>query len=97
MSGASGADVDLPADAVLVGDGAEDVAPELPLQPGPDRAAGGQAVEQCPQSLLVGADEGQFDAGPRVAARVLAVAGASRDDNDALIVATGRLTPVQRA
>src|SRR5262249_21237345 len=73
-SGAGGPDVDLPADAVLVDDGAEDVAPELLLQLGLDRAAFGEAVEHCPQPRVVGADERQFDAGLRAGARVLAVA-----------------------
>src|SRR6266567_5056180 len=48
-SGACRADVDLPADAVLVGDRAESVAPELLGQRNPDRAAVGEAVEDGPQ------------------------------------------------
>jgi hypothetical protein len=57
-SGASGSYVDLPADAVPVGDGAEGVAPELPFQLGPNGAALGETVEQCPQPRVVGSDEG---------------------------------------
>jgi hypothetical protein len=56
----------LPADTVLVGDRAEDVAPELLGQLGPDRAAVGETGEQYPQPRLVGADERQLDAGLRV-------------------------------
>src|SRR6516162_1957043 len=78
-SGASGSDVDLPADAVLVGDGAEGVAPELPFQLGPYGAVLGEGVEHVPQPRVVGADEGQFDAGLRIKGCVLAVAGPQGD------------------
>jgi hypothetical protein len=70
LSGACRADVDLPADTVLVGDRAEDIAPELPGQLGPDRAAAGETVEQGLQLRLVGADERQLNAGLRVGALV---------------------------
>ena len=75
MSDSGGTDVDLPADAVLVGDGAEGVAAEFPFQLGPDGAVLGEGVEHVPQPRVVGADEGQLDAGLRVRARVLAVVG----------------------
>ena len=39
----------------------------------------GEAAGQCPQPLLVGADERQFDAGQRAGGRVPAVAGPQGD------------------
>ena len=65
---------DLPADAIPVGHGAEDVAPELPLQRVLRVPALGEAAGQCPQPLLVGADERQFDAGQRAGGASPAVA-----------------------
>jgi hypothetical protein len=78
-SGACRADVDLPADAVLVGDRAEGVAPELLGQRNPDRAAVGEAVEDGPQPRLVGADDRQFHPGLFVEGGVAAVAGPQGD------------------
>src|SRR6266498_1419880 len=79
LSGACRADVDLPADAVPVGDCAENVAPELLSQLSPDDTAVGQAVEYGPQPRLVRADNGQFDPGLRVQGSVAAVAGPQGD------------------
>lgn len=78
-SGACRADVDLPADAVLVGDRAEGVAPELLGQRNPDRATVGEAVEDGPQPRLAGADDRQFHPGLFVEGGVAAVAALQGD------------------
>src|SRR6266516_2016590 len=74
-SGACRADVDLPADAVLISDRAEDVTPELLGQRNPYHAAVGEAIENGPQPRLVGADDRQFHPGLYIQGGVVAVAG----------------------
>src|SRR5262249_16765138 len=70
-----------------------------------DGATVGQAVEQRPQPGVVGADQGQFDAGLRVGARVLAVARPQGDvtadeqgvDHQILLLGSGGRSDLNKA